>query len=113
MGTVETGLLWWVKGATQIAAAATARCGAIGYTDSTTTCVDTASTKSYAVSMTQPWLFSGMVGAADVTVNGKVSSCNGFAGSFFSVSVGSSYLSNLPPPLGNLTLSSSSCYPMP
>jgi len=46
-------------------------------------------------------------------VNGKVASCNGFSGNFFSVSLSSSYF-QFPPPLGHYTtVSANACFPMP
>jgi Flp pilus assembly protein TadG len=113
-GTVETALLWWLKSGLQLTASMTARCGAVGYTYSTSSCTSTATTQSYAVTTSQKWLMPNMLTTGDVTVNGKVTSCNGFTGDFFSVSLSSNYFASLPPPLGNLaTLSASACFPMP
>jgi Flp pilus assembly protein TadG len=113
-GVVETGLLWWLKSGMQLTASLTARCGAIGYYYNTSNflCTSTATTQNYAVTTSQTWLFPNMITAADVTVNGKVTSCNGFSGNFFSVSLTSGFFS-FPPPLGNYTtLSANACYPM-
>lgn len=114
-GVVETGLLWWLKSGMQLTAALTARCGAIGYTYNTANflCTNTTTTKNYAVSTAQSWLFPNMIVANNVTVNGKVASCNGFTGNFFSVSIVSNFFQFLPPPLGNYTsLTTNACYPM-
>jgi Flp pilus assembly protein TadG len=113
---VETGLLWWLKSGMQLTASLTARCGAIGYTYNTSnfTCTNTSTTQNYAVAASQGWVIANMITAANVTVNGKVSSCNGFTGNFFSVSVSSGFFQSLPPPLGNYTsLTANACYPMP
>lgn len=114
-GVVETGLLWWLKSGMQVTAALTARCGAMGYyyNSSNFQCTSTATTQSYAVSASQPWLLPNMIKASDVTVNGKVSSCNGFSGTFFSVSINSNYFGSLPPPLGSYSnLTATACFPM-
>jgi Flp pilus assembly protein TadG len=114
-GVVETGLLWWLKSGMQLTASLTARCGAMGYTYNTANflCTNTATTQNYAVTTSQTWLFPNAITAANVTVNGRVASCNGFAGNFFSVSLSSGFFSFLPPPLGNYTtLSTNACFPM-
>ena len=114
-GVIETGLLWWLKSGLQLTAALTARCGAMGYTYNTSNflCTSTSTTQNYAVTSSQAWLFPGMITVANVTVTGKVASCNGFSGNFFSVSVTSSFFQLLPPPLGNYAaLSSTACFPM-
>jgi Flp pilus assembly pilin Flp len=112
--TVETGLLWWLKSGLQLTASMTARCGAVGYAYGASSCTTTTTTQNYAVTTSQAWLFSNMVKAANVTVTGKVTSCNGASGDFFAVSVSSNYFQSLPPPLGNYAaLSVNACYPMP
>jgi Flp pilus assembly protein TadG len=112
-GIVETGLLWWLKSGMQLTASLTARCGAIGYTFHTANCVDSTTTQNYAVTTSQSWLFPNMITSGNVTVNGRVSSCNGSVGNFFSVSISSNFFSAMPPPLGNYTsLATSACYPM-
>jgi Flp pilus assembly protein TadG len=113
-GIIETGLLWWLKTGMQAAAAATARCGAIGYTYNTANflCTNTATTQNYAVTSAQTWTYQPVIVNADVTVNGQVSSCNGFTHNFFSVTISHVFFS-LPPPLGNYTtLATTACYPM-
>jgi Flp pilus assembly protein TadG len=117
---VETGLLWWLKSGMQLTASMTARCGAMGYTYSNANnlanfaCTNTTTTQNYAVNTVAPsWLFPNMITAANVTVGGRVTTCDGFTGNFFSVSITSSFFQFLPPPLGNYTaLSTSACYPM-
>jgi Flp pilus assembly protein TadG len=114
-GIVETGLLWWLKSGMQLTASLTARCGAIGYTYKTSNfvCTDTASTQNYAVGISQAWLFPNMITSNDVTVNGPVTTCNGSAGNFFSVSISSGFFQFLPPPLGNYSrVATNACYPM-
>jgi Flp pilus assembly protein TadG len=113
-GVVETGLLWWLKSGMQLTASLTARCGAMGYTYNTSNfqCTSTSTTQNFAVKTSQSWLFPNMITAANVTVNGKVGSCNGFSGNFFSVTLSSGFFS-FPPPLGNYTtLSANACFPM-
>jgi Flp pilus assembly protein TadG len=113
---VETGLLWWLKSGMQLTASLTARCGAMGYTYNTSNflCTNTTTTQNYAVTTAQSWLFPNMITTGNVTVNGRVTSCNGFTGNFFSVSMSSNFLQFLPPPLGNYTnLATNACYPMP
>jgi hypothetical protein len=112
--TIETGLLWWLKTGIQLTAALTARCGAMGYVYNTSnfSCTSTSTTQNFAVATAQSWLMPNMITAANVTVTGQVSSCNGFSGTFFAVSISSNYFAALPPPLGNRTLSSTACFPM-
>jgi Flp pilus assembly protein TadG len=121
-GIIEAGLLFWVKTGMQLTAAMTARCGAIGYTYSNANnianfaCTNTSTTQNYAVStIASTWSLTGIT-TSDVTLNGtngKVTTCNGFTGNFFSVSLSHSF-TNLPPPFGNIsTLSTTACYPMP
>jgi Flp pilus assembly protein TadG len=113
-GIIETGLLSWLKSGMQLTASLTARCGAMGYTYNTSNflCTSTSTTQNYAVTTSQAWLFPNMITAANVTVNGKVASCNGFSGNFFSVSLSSNFF-QFPPPLGKYTtLSANACYPM-
>lgn len=115
-GIVETGMLWWLKSGMQVTASMTARCGAIGYTYGTSNflCTNTATTQNYAVSTASSWLFPNVIVANSVTVNGRVTACNGFTGNFFSVSINSNFFRFLPPPLGNYaSLSTQACFPMP
>lgn len=122
---IETGLLWWLKSGMQLTASMAARCGAIGYTYGTSNflCTNIPTTQNYAVNYAignlvgnynPPWLFPNMITTANVIVNGRVTTCNGFTGNFFSVSINSDFFRFLPPPLGNYaSLSTSACYPMP
>lgn len=117
---VETGLLWWTKSGMEITATMTARCGAAGYAYGTNAtanfyCTSNSTTQTFATnSLTSYGMFPKMVNATNVTVNGRVTTCNGFTGNFFSVSLSSGFFSFLPPPLGNYTsLTASACYPMP
>jgi Flp pilus assembly protein TadG len=114
-GIVETSLLWWLKSGMQLTASLTARCGAIGYTFNTSNflCTNTSTTQNYAVSTSQSWLFPNMITTGNVTVNGRVTTCNGFTGNFFSVAISSHFFAALPPPLGNYTsLATNACYPL-
>ena len=75
-------------------------------------CTSTSTTQNCAVQTSRAWLFPNMITAANVTVNGKAGSCNGFSGNFFSVNLGSDFF-QFPPPLGPYTaLSARACYPM-
>jgi Flp pilus assembly protein TadG len=112
---VETGLLWWLKSGLQVTASLTARCGAIGYTYATSNfiCTNATTTQSFAVTTSQSWLFPNVISTGNVTVNGRVTTCNGFTGNFFSVSINSGFFKFLPPPLGNYaTVATTACYPM-
>ena len=112
---VETGLLWWLRTGMQAAASMTARCGAIGYTYNTANfvCTNTTTTQNYAVNAMGGWTLPSAIATSDVTVNGRVTSCNGFTGNFFSVSISHTF-ANLPPPLGSYgALTTNACYPMP
>jgi Flp pilus assembly protein TadG len=112
-GIVETGLLWWLKSGMQVTASLTARCGALGNTYGTPPCTSPTNTQNYAVSTASSWLFPNMIVANNVTVNGRVTACNGFTGNFFKVSISSNFFQFLPPPLGNYaSLSTSACFPM-
>ena len=114
-GVIEIALLWWLRAGMQLTASLTARCGAMGYTYTTSNfpCINTSTTQNYAVTTSYKWLSPGMITAANVTVHGRVSSCNGFAGNFFSVSLTSDFFNFLPPPLGNYTtLATNACFPM-
>ena len=113
IGTLEAGLLWWLKTELQVTATSTARCGAIGYTFSTSNCLDTASTRNFAVDTAQGWLFQNALAASDVTVVSAATSCKGVSGKFFTVSVTSAAFGFLPLPLAGESLSASACYPMP
>lgn len=116
-GIVETGLLCWMQNGLQITASMTARCGAIGatYSNSAFPCATAAATKTYAANTAQSWLFGNAVTASNVTLNGTngvVSSCNGFTGTFFSVTVSSSAMPVMPPFSNISSLSATACYPM-
>jgi Flp pilus assembly protein TadG len=112
LAIVETSLLWWLKSGIQATAELTARCGALGYKYSTTTCVSSTSTQSYAVTTAQAWLFQNVIAASDVTVTGSAPSCNGVSGTYFTVSISAAYFSFLPAPIGGITVSANACYPM-
>jgi len=59
LAALDGGLLLWTKGALQMAAAATARCVAIG----SGSCSNSA---QYAATVAGNWSFSGVISAADV-----------------------------------------------
>lgn len=107
MFVLEVGLMSWTKVATQAAAAAAARCAAIG----NTAC---ASVPSYAVTQVGNWLFSGAIAATDVTVQSAVA-CNGASGKYTVVTINStgwaaSLPANLPAPLNKPAVSATSCF---
>jgi Flp pilus assembly protein TadG len=121
---VETGLLYWLKGGLQVVASMTARCGAISTASSNANnltnfaCTDLTNTQNYAVNTVgRIWLVPNMLTPENVVLNGtggKVTSCNGFTGNFYQVSLSSGFFAILPPPLGNYaTVSANACYPMP
>lgn len=112
VGTVQVGLLWWLKSGVQFAAASAARCGAIGAKYGTTPCTSASATQTYAVSAAGNWIVRNVVSAADVTVTDASPSCNGVAGGpYVTVTINSSYFSTLPPPLSHVPLSATGCYP--
>jgi Flp pilus assembly protein TadG len=116
-GIVEVGLIWWMKSGLQITASMTARCGAIGasYTGTGIPCTTAAATQAYGVSVAQSWMFASAVTTSDVKLNGAsgvVTSCNGFTGPFFSVTVTSEAVPGFMA-FGNIrVLSASACFPM-
>ena len=121
LAIIEASLLWWIKTDLVNTASSTARCGAQGYRFESTTCVDTASTQSYAVTMSNSSLFTGAVAASDVTVTSNVnmtsanSACGTVSGvsiAFFAVTVASRYFTFMPPPFNNITASATGCYPV-
>lgn len=106
MFVLEVGLMSWTKVALSAAAAASARCAALGSSDCP-------SVPAYAVSTVTKWLFAGSVTTSDVTVQTAVS-CNGAVGKYTVVTITSSgwasQLPTLPAPLSKPTLSATSCY---
>lgn len=112
-GILDTGLLFWTKGALESVASVTARCGATGYTWGTTTCTTGDTTKTYAVNAATNWLFSGVIATTNVTTTSAATTCNGVSGKFFVVTISCPYFASLPPPFSSQTVSVSACYPMP
>ena len=106
--TIEIGFLVpWTKGGLQSVAVLAARCGAVGSPDC-------ANVQTYAVSLANVWVMPGVIAAADVAAVGNATSCGGFAGKFYSVTITCSYFGTgwLPPPFGNNSVTVSACYPM-
>jgi Flp pilus assembly protein TadG len=105
MGAIDLGILMWTKNGLQITAAMTARCAALG------SCSDPA---SYATTMANGWVVSGAV--TQTYVQYTTSQCYSSLGNynkFAMVTISSPYWAGLPPPLSNITLQVSACYPVP
>jgi Flp pilus assembly protein TadG len=113
IGSVEIGLLMWVRGNLQSVAALVARCGAIGALG-VGDCTNTASTKAYAVSVAESWLFTGVITTSEVTPVSAATTCKAATGKFFTVSITSSKLANglLPLPFSQNAITVTACYPM-
>ena len=111
IGTIEVGLIFWGKSALQAAAVDTARCRAL----STSTCPDDASAQAHAVNMVTQWMFSGVVTATDVTLNGNDPCYTNSGSTFEVVTIQTTYfadrLPNFVTQLTNRTLSVKACYP--
>ena len=113
-GAIGAGVLVWAMTEMRTIAATAARCGAVGAAG----CTTTAFTRSYAVALASAQIQPGVIAVADVTAVGGASTCNGFPGKFYTVTIASSYfsqgaLSLIAAPLNFSTISVSACYPMP
>jgi hypothetical protein len=109
LGAIELGLLYWTKNGLQLTAAMTARCVALGYS-----CTDAASTKSYATTMAESWVVPGVIGnVSPPTYAQQCYSDPGTKTNFAMVTITSSFWAWLPPPLSNINLQVSACYPVP
>jgi len=111
-GAIEIGLLWWLQGSIQYAAASAARCAAIGFKYGTSTCNSNRATQTYAAQTASNWLVANAITTGDVTVTTpqQGTECNiDDTLSAVLVTIKSSYFSTLPQPLANRTLSASSC----
>jgi len=102
-GTLSIGLLTWTASMLQSVALQTARCVAIG----SSACP---SGPTYAVTLAQKTLFTGVINAANVTVS-SASSCNGASGSYTKVAISSSYWSGALTPALNSVVNATLCYP--
>jgi hypothetical protein len=104
-GTLSVGILTWTQSGLQSVALLTARCLALG----SPLCP---SGPSYAVSLAQARLFSGVISSSNVAVSSAVS-CAGATGQYTQVTITSSYWSAglLVPPFNAITLTATSCYP--
>lgn len=105
-GAFELGLTWWTRNALQVTADMTARCVALG------SCSNPA---AYAVSSAGTWALSNLISTSDVTFTTNGACYNGSTSTAFAkVTITCKFWSGsiLPPPLGNMTFSVSSCYPM-
>lgn len=103
-GTLELGLVWWTKNALQVTAAMTARCISLA------SCSDPV---SFAVNSAGTWATSTSINRSDVTYTTN-SSCYGGAAVYAKVTINCVFWggSILPPPLSNLNIAVSACYPM-
>ena len=103
-GLVGAGLLGWTRGGLQAAAAATARCVAIG----APAC---AAPASYAATLAGRYVFPGIVSAGNVTVT-TATSCNGASGQYVRVAIaGTHWLgSTLPVGQDTITVSVTACH---
>lgn len=106
MGGIDAGLLWWTKNALEITAAMTARCAALG------SCPDPG---SYAVNMAQNWTVAGTISKSNLSfaTQSQCYSSSGSYNKFYMVTISSPFWAGLPPPLSNITLQVSACYPIP
>jgi Flp pilus assembly protein TadG len=104
MGLVGAALMGWTRSGLQAAAAATARCVALG----APAC---AAPQSYAVGLAGQWVFPGVITVADVTVT-PATSCNGANGNYTRVTISSGHwaASLLPVPHDSATLTVTACH---
>jgi hypothetical protein len=104
VGLVGAGLLGWTRGGLQAAAAATARCVALG----APAC---AAPASYAATLAGQFVFPGIISAGDVTVT-TATGCNGAAGQYVRVAItGTHWLgSTLPVGQDTITVSVTACH---
>lgn len=103
-GALELGLIWWTKNALQVTAALTARCVALG------SCTDPT---AFAVNSASGWAESNLISVSDVAYSTNAS-CSGSYNVFAEVTITCSFWAThlLPPPLSDMTLTVSACYPM-
>jgi Flp pilus assembly protein TadG len=111
------GMAFWVITGLQSAAGTAARCGAIGQ-DATATCATIDQTNTHARSLASDRAGSGVVATADVvsSVSGATT-CNGFTGKFYTVSISSSWFTSgalafVVAPFNLTIITVSSCFPM-
>lgn len=106
-GAIGAGLLWWTANGLQTAAALTARCAALG------SCADA---QSFAVATAGDWTFAGIITAGDVTaVTGPACNSSGTPQQFVTITIVAPFWAGVPLPaaLSNISLSVSSCFPIP
>jgi Flp pilus assembly protein TadG len=106
MGTIELGLLWWDESGLEVAAAATARCTALG------SCADPA---AFAVSTVSDWTATNLLASDGVEVRSGVPCPSGNGTSTFATATltSSSSPGGLVPPFSGMRLSASACFPLP
>ncbi len=122
---LETGLLLWTKTCLQVVASDSARCGAVGLTNPSSICGNTAATQNFAVQAATTgnsvsnifgWGLPVAISSANVVVASSAIGCNGAAapGNYYQVSVTASLSMALPPPFQNFgNLTAVGCYPVP
>lgn len=99
------GLLFWAKGAMQMAASQTARCTAIG----SSAC---SNPQAYAASLLGAWGVSGLVPSISISVQSGTT-CNSSAGQFSLVTISGAGggIGAFIAPLSGTVLTVSACYP--
>ena len=105
---VETAILVWMQASLRSTAALTARCAAAN----SPSCANTSLIQSYATDLWNTSTAGMPIAASDVTNNGKISTCNGAPGNYQSVSISHQFLLGVPP-LGDVMLSATACFPVP
>lgn len=103
--TIETGMVFWIKNAFEVAASQTARCLA----NSGTAC---SNSRTYAQSLLDTWGVNALVPQFNITVT-PGASCSRTVGTYTSVTINTTTdLAWLIPPLNTIVLTSTACYPV-
>lgn len=129
LGIVETGLLLWARTGLEVVAAASARCGAVGLVDSSSTCGSLDQTKTFAVTSATTggtasngtyivgWGLPITIAKANVAINTAVAgSCGGttITGNYYQVALTATVAFPLLSVFQNLTtMTLTACYPLP
>ncbi len=129
LGIVETGLVLWARTGLVVVAAATARCGAIGLTNSSSTCGTASQTQTYAVTSATTggtasngsyivgWGLPVSIGTSNVTITtSSAGSCGGvtITGTYYQVDLTASITFPLLPVFQDLnSMFVTGCYPLP
>lgn len=102
---IETGMVFWIKNAFEVAASQTARCLA----NSGTAC---SNSRTYAQNLLDTWGVNALVPQFNITVT-PGTSCSRTVGTYTSVTINTTTdLAWLIPPLNTIVLTSTACYPM-